>query len=103
MSPSPSATPSPTLTGPPADDSPAAAATPHPTATKPRAAKTTPRTEVSPKPALPGEEGTYARRPGCFYDPQGRLMTCDPVLTATPLPNPAVPGIPYASPSRQTP
>ncbi|GAA2741725.1 MULTISPECIES: hypothetical protein [Kitasatospora] len=54
-------------------------------------------TEISPGHDCNCDNHTFSRNPTCAYDPSGRLMTCDPVLTLSPLPNPA------ASPSRFTP
>ncbi|MEV4557543.1 hypothetical protein AB0K51_11165 [Kitasatospora sp. NPDC049285] len=93
--PTPSPTLSPTPSPTPSPDPATPTTTPQATAAKAHASKT-PITEVTPGTHCNCDNTTPSRNPDCHYDAQGRLMACGPILSLSPLPNPA------ASPSRFT-
>ncbi|WP_180290425.1 hypothetical protein [Streptomyces sp. TLI_171] len=80
-----------------------AASTPTATAGSPKASRT-PITEVVPGTHCNCDDTTPSRNPDCHYNAEGRLMACGPILSLSPLPNPAATArVPYTPPPMTTP
>ncbi|WP_354637550.1 hypothetical protein [Kitasatospora camelliae] len=96
LSPTPDATldaapsPSPSLTAAPDTPGAAGSAPTGPAATRRATSTAVPRWQISPRTDHPNSDNTVpSRNPTCAYDAAGRLMMCGPVLTPTPVPDPA--------------